>query len=188
MRPSRRQLDPRPRRTREALQSAFTLLALKMPFDDIRVDDILEASGVGRSTFYEHFSSKDALLAVTMDGAIAVLADVPTGNASPKRLEMLLAHFWENRALARRLFRGSGLRVIRNHLVLQVENRLARHAGDRLRLPRRLVARALADGMLSPIVSWLDGEAPCSPANLADALKRSSEASRAALVAAASRA
>jgi AcrR family transcriptional regulator len=41
-------LDPRRRRTREALQSAFTLLAQERRYHEIRIDDILQASGVSR--------------------------------------------------------------------------------------------------------------------------------------------
>lgn len=176
--------DPRRRRTREALQSAFTLLALRRRYHEIRIDDILKASGVSRSTFYEHFAGKDALLAASMDGPTSLLADMPIGKCSVQQMTVLLAHFWDNRALARSLFQGVALRVIRTALVRQVEARLERSRGTRLRLPRRLAAHALADGMFSPIVAWLSGEASCSPADLAAALIRSSEAMLASMVAA----
>ena len=169
-------LDPRRRRTRETLQSAFTLLAQQRRYHEIRIEDILQASGVSRSTFYEHFAGKDALLAASMDGALSLLAELPTGKASVPQVAALLAHFWDTRALARSLLQGAALRVIRNALVSQVEGRLGRAGGARLRLPRRLAAHALADGMFSPIVAWLSGEAASSPADLAAALAKSSEA------------
>lgn len=173
---ARHDLDPRRRRTREALQSAFTLLALQRRYHEIRIDDILKASGVSRSTFYEHFAGKDALLAASMDGPLSLLADMPTGKAGVQQVAVLLAHFWENRALARSLFQGAALRVIRNTLVAQIEARLKRSEAGRLRLPPRLAARALADGMFSPILAWLSGEASCSPVDLAEALQASSKA------------
>ena len=174
-------LDPRRRRTREALQSAFTVLAQQRRYHEIRIDDILQASGVSRSTFYEHFAGKDALLAASMDGALALLADLPTGRGSEQQVSALLAHFWDNRTLARSLFQGTALRVIRAALVCQVEARLAHSEGPGLRLPHRLAAHALADGMFSPIVAWLSGEAASSPDDLAAALARSSAAMLSAL-------
>ena len=174
-------LDPRRRRTRDALQSAFTVLAQQRRYHEIRIDDILQAAGVSRSTFYEHFAGKDALLAASMDDALALLATLPAGRGSEQHVAALLAHFWDKRALARSLFQGTALRVIRAALVRQVEARLARSEGSRLRLPRRLAAHGLADGMFSPIAAWLSGEAACSAGDLAAALADSSQAMLAGL-------
>lgn len=186
MRPSPHTSDPRRRRTREALQSAFIVLALQRRYDQIRIHDLLEASGVGRSTFHEHFAGKDALLCARMEGAISLLADVPTGKAGAPQVAVLLTHFWDNRDLARGLFQGSALRVIRNARISQVEGRLARRGGDRLRLPPRLAAHALADGLFSPIVAWLSGDASQRSDDLAVALGISPVATLASMVAASS--
>ena len=122
-------LDPRRRRTRESLQSAFTLLAQQRRYHEIRIDDILKASGVSRSTFYEHFAGKDALLAASMDGALSLLADLPAGKASVPQVAALLAHFWDNRALARSLLQGAARGGGRRARV--------RPGGDRRTNPRR---------------------------------------------------
>ena len=167
---NRQDLDPRRRRTREALHGAFVLLALERRYHEIRIDDILKASGVSRSTFYEHFAGKDALLASSMGGPISLLSGMPFGETDTRHVGALLEHFWEKRSLARGIFQGASLRVIRKALVAQVEDRLKQRDGRRLRLPRRLAAHALADGMFSPVVAWLAGEAPCAPADLAAAL------------------
>ncbi|MCL1633375.1 TetR/AcrR family transcriptional regulator [Luteimonas sp. SX5] len=181
MRQAPRDRDPRWLRTRDALQSAFALLALERRYHEIRIDDILQASGVGRSTFYEHFAGKDALLAASMEGPLSLLAGLPTGTSSAQQAAVLLEHFWDNRALARILLQGAALRVIRNALVLRIESGLKRSSESRLRLPHRLAAHALADGMFSPIVAWLSGEASCSPADLAAALQASSKATLAGM-------
>jgi AcrR family transcriptional regulator len=182
MRPARHDRDPRRSRTRDALQSAFILLALERRYHEIHINDILKASGVGRSTFYEHFTGKDALLAASMDDALSLLAGMPTGEADTRQVAGLHEHFWNNRTLARSLFQGTALRVIRNALVQRIEARLDRHNAGRLRLPPRLAAHALADGTFSPIVAWLSGQAPCSPADLAAALYTTSRATLASMI------
>ena len=174
-------IDPRRRKTRDALLSAFIVLALQQRYHEIRIDDILKASGISRSTFYEHFASKDALLAASMEGATSLLAGMPVGESSVQQVAVLLEHFWDNRALGRSLFQGAALRVIRNALVAQVEAGLKRHDGSGLRLPLRLAAHALADGMFSPILAWLSGEATCSPVDFAAALLETSKATLAGM-------
>lgn len=55
-------IDRRVQRTRTALYDALVALIRERPYDQIRVDDILERANVGRSTYYAHFRSKDDLL------------------------------------------------------------------------------------------------------------------------------
>lgn len=174
--------DPRRRRTREALVSAFMLLALHRRYHEIRVGDILEVSGIGRSTFYEHFAGKDAVLAASMGDALSRLAKMSTGETTVQQAAMLLAHFWSNRAMAPGVFQGAAYRVVRNALVGQVEDALKHRDAGRLRLPRRLAAHALADGVLSPIAAWLAGDAACTPVDLATALHDASRASLASML------
>ena len=164
-------LDPRQRRTRESLHSAFMLLATERRYHEIRINDILQVSGVSRSAFYEHFASKDALLTSCMDGAISLLAGMLQEESDSRQVEALLEHFWSKRTLARGILQGPPSRVIRNALVQRIEARIRQHGGKPSRIPQRLLAHALADSLLSPIVAWLAGEATCTPAALASALK-----------------
>jgi AcrR family transcriptional regulator len=66
--------DRRTARSRRAITSAFVALVLERRYDAIRVGDIVEKADVGRSTFYEHFRSKDDLLRQSMEGLLARIA------------------------------------------------------------------------------------------------------------------
>ena len=57
-----RNLDPRIRRTRLALQQALAKLLQEKEFDKISVQDITETATVNRATFYDHYTDKFALL------------------------------------------------------------------------------------------------------------------------------
>ncbi|MFV8819225.1 TetR/AcrR family transcriptional regulator [Haliea sp. E17] len=54
--------DPRIARTREALRLAMLELLERKPLEQVTISDIVTTAGVGKTTFFRHFSSKEALL------------------------------------------------------------------------------------------------------------------------------
>src|SRR5215470_10116470 len=53
--------DARVKRTRDALGDALIALMQEKPFEEVTVQQVLDRAGIGRSTFYEHFTGKDDL-------------------------------------------------------------------------------------------------------------------------------
>ncbi len=57
-----RKPDPRPARTKAILFEALMQLIQEKRWERIRVQDILDRTGIGRSTFYAHYDNKFDLL------------------------------------------------------------------------------------------------------------------------------
>ena len=68
--------DPRIRRTRQLLQQALATLLRTRDFDKLSVQEITDAAGVNRATFYAHYPDKFALLECMVAGRFhALLAE-----------------------------------------------------------------------------------------------------------------
>jgi AcrR family transcriptional regulator len=67
--------DPRIRRTRQLLQQALAQLLHTRDFDRLSVQEITDAAGVNRATFYAHYPDKFALLECMVAGRFHALLD-----------------------------------------------------------------------------------------------------------------
>ena len=94
------------RRTRAALVDAFNRLVLFGRKRRIGVADVIAEAKVGRSTFYEHFGSAEALHMQALAQPFGILADAAVGEGDEARLTGLLAHFWDYRGRARESLAG----------------------------------------------------------------------------------
>ena len=164
-------------RTRRAIVEAFNDLVLKRRQRRIGVRDVVAEAAVGRSTFYDHFPSAEALHMAALAGPFAMLADAAAGRGDPMQLERLLAHFWEYRQRARDTLGGRAGEQASRLLAELVEERLE----EGLSIQQRLAAQQLAAASLAPVRAWLLGEASSTPQLLAETLCRSGAALVAAL-------
>lgn len=151
--------DRRTRRTRRAISDALIGLISTRRYDAIRTADLIEAAGVGRSTYYEHFRNKDDVLISVIDPILIPLAAAATGRASRPALKAMLGHVWEKRGMARVLFEPPLLIKIQRKLAGMIEARMA-PTPDGPCIP--LTAMGAAAGQLAMLRMWLLGEVSCS--------------------------
>lgn len=170
--------------TRHELMAAFTRLVFANGFENVSVRKIASEADLARSTFYEHFSSKEDVLRACMSQFLGVIAECVRYAQIPELLPKVLDHLWENRRLTDAIFSGAARIILARTLGEMVEMHLRemKH-GERMALPYRLGAIHVAEGQLALVENWMRGRAYCTTAALGEALHRSSRASAEALLA-----
>lgn len=162
--------DRRVARTRAAINQAFLDLVAERPYDEISVADVIERANIGRSTFYQHFSNKDDLLAAVMEGGFLALSQAVGEGPHTKFLTDWLTIFWQNRRAQKILLLGPTRQFISRRLAERIEERLSRKPRA-APIPNALLAAQIAEGQLGLICAWVTGRTPASPEALAEAIK-----------------
>lgn len=159
-------MDRRQERTRHSLRQAFVALVAERRYEDIAVTDIVERANVGKSTFYEHFRSKDALLSALMDRMLRDLANAARGECEAGKLHFLMDHFWGNRRLGRVVFGKTLAPTIRRKLAAMIEQ-AGNGPPDGPPSPKSVMA---ASGQVGLLHAWLSGECVATPGEIAATL------------------
>lgn len=158
-------VDPRIARTRRSLQEALFELARERGLDEISVADIAERAGVNRSSFYQHYSDKDTLLADAIDAVVEEAgAEIPVlAEISPEPPAILVAylhHVEENAAVYARVFGEHGspialgrLRDRVQSIVIDAVAHSHKEAFDDI--PSDVLAAGLSGSVLGVLGVWL---------------------------------
>lgn len=158
-------MDPRIARTRQSLQQALFDLARERGLDEISVADIAERAGVNRSSFYQHYSDKDTLLADAIDAVVEEAgAEIPVlSEISPEPPAILveyLRHVEDNAAVYARVFGEHGspiaLARLRDRIQTIVIDAVASSHADAFGdIPSDVLAAGLSGSVLGVLDVWL---------------------------------
>jgi AcrR family transcriptional regulator len=163
---SMRKDDTRIRRTRMQLGTALLNLILEKPVRDVTVQDVLNRSGVGRSTFYLHYRDIDDLLVSQLDmfceAMSSRLSDQKDKSNRVMPVAELFAHIGYKNRLYRVLSDSGHVRdfydLAEGHFARGIERRLIESGRLKDVPPGELAARAaaLSGSMLALLRWWLD--------------------------------
>lgn len=160
-------LDRRATRTREACLTAFVELLLSRGYEEIGVGDVIDRADIARSTFYDHYTGKEDLLRACLYMPFTALADSVLPGATGAALAPTIAHFLEQRRVARALLTGQTRGILMRSLAEMIASRLP---DSRTGLPADLAAAMLAESQLGLLLHWLTGHDPVKPDSIAEAL------------------
>lgn len=140
------------------------MLAAHRGLDDITISDIAEQAGVNRSTFYQHYSDKETLLADAFDlvaeQAGAMLDGVdPTAERAPDVVVTFLAHIEAHADLYVRVFTepgyGAVLSRLREHIRAAIVTAVDRIDDVAVEVPVDVLAAGVAGTVVGVIGAWL---------------------------------
>lgn len=162
--------DARTRRTHRALSEALVSLMVAREFADIRVQDVLERAGIGRTTFYSHFRSKEDLLLSDTERFIGLLDRHFSSTASQSRrvapLGELAQHVGEYAAFAAALQRSGQGQDVWEIIIGEFARIIARRLDELgvafapTALPREVSARVYAAAAITLLEWWMDRNRP----------------------------
>lgn len=167
-----RKSDRRVERTQSALLQAFVGLVIEGNYRAITIGHIVDRANVGRSTFYEHFQTKDEILLASMGWMFSILAETIDPDAPPAELDNLVGHFWANRQLANIILAPPIEGKLRRALASRLEDCLG--AGSRGRTDPtsiKIAAVRIAAGQLGLLAAWTKGEVSANTASICDAIR-----------------
>jgi AcrR family transcriptional regulator len=155
--------DERAVRTRKQLDMAFVELLHRRAYGNIRVSDIAKRAGVGRATFYAHYSSKDELLQSQFERIVAPMLAITPNHACLLDVSAFLAHVKGMPRIYKALVgseAGAGPRIMRNCFEKRVNQALGQRGGgspsDGPALQRAIVARTVASSLLAALECWAE--------------------------------
>ncbi|MCP5024652.1 MAG: TetR family transcriptional regulator [Actinomycetia bacterium] len=166
---SEKQLDPRVVRTRALLTEALYELIQERRWDKIRVQDILDRTGISRSAFYAHFDNKYDLLVGTIP-ELQVLIGTP-GQEEPD-LVPLFEHVDEMAVILKPLFSQPILSEITDSIHRHLVTAWRDYLSDQIGPDDWVVAEYLAGALGSVLASYVkdhrgDGPEPVAASFLA---------------------
>jgi AcrR family transcriptional regulator len=167
----------RAQRTRALMLATMYQLALEKDYRDITVQDLLDRSGIARSTFYAHFRDKEDLLVAGYEvmGAPSVKRHLGRGGARVV-LDVcgwLFVATREHAALTTSLMGGASREIVLAHLenllIIQVRAHLKRQGAYPGNEPRvEIAVRSLVGGLLALWLWWVRQDYPCAPEDISE--------------------
>jgi len=180
-------MDRRVARTQALLQQAHLWLILEKGYEAATAEDICRAANVGRSTFYAHYASKEALKRSGLEQLRKELVEhharvpPPPKDSKPPVLGFgipMFEHARDHIELYRALVGGSGgaiaLGAIRQILsdLLRAELAATSTGAAVNAVPRELVIEYIVGAYMAVMTWWLDGSAKLSPQRMDEMFRR----------------
>lgn len=175
-------MDPRAAHTQSLLRAAILSLASERAITDVTVMDIITLAGVNRSSFYQHFNSREELLADALEHIETEMAhaDEPViiidVTRPPAELVRFMHHFADHATLYRGVFGPHGSALVTSRVRARIQALV--RAGMEISparfdefggvsavdpLPLNIAAAGTSGALLGVIEAWLQQDPRPAP-------------------------
>ncbi|RRH96026.1 TetR/AcrR family transcriptional regulator [Mesorhizobium tamadayense] len=168
-------IDRRVARTRALLQDAIIALIPERGYAAITVDDICRKANVGRSTFYTHYTDKDALRSATLEAHLRSLSrerlskDERTGSRLFEFSLPMFEHAQAFRSLHHALLASSGDTIhdqMRERIQRSVRAELGGKRIGETGVSAEFAVQFISGAFLAVLGWWLSTDTKLSPAQV----------------------
>ncbi|MBR6788378.1 MAG: TetR/AcrR family transcriptional regulator [Clostridia bacterium] len=185
-------MDRRKIKTKKAITEAFNTLITKKRYEKISIQNIIDEADVGRSTFYEHFGTKDDLLRSRCHELFEHIfsqndekttnhefSNCPfdplskefiNANALKKIFTHILYHFLQEKKIIKGILYGESKDIFLGYLRKYLADVLNRIELSKTDLPRDFLTNHIAGSFIEATKWWADGNFLISPINLGEYL------------------
>jgi probable dihydroxyacetone kinase regulator len=156
----------KPELTKELMAKTLKELMKRKPLDKISVQEIVEACGLNRKTFYYHFRDKQALVSWIFDHDYASLTDLNQDNST---IDELVEHLYNNQEFYIAALTSNAQNNLREHLFKIVNDAITDNIsfllGTNVMSPKKtsMIAHYFSHAMVGSIMEWAKGGMKTSP-------------------------
>ena len=159
-------MDRRQQKTRKAVFDALGRLLQDKAFYDITVQDILDEANIGRSTYYDHFQSRDDLLKAMCDDLFAHISAAAKDHGDDLRglFVHILGHLGDEKESTLAVLLSPSRSLLLNHLKEEISPVLAGMGREGLE------AEVVTYAFIGTVDWWIDHRDSCTPEQAVDRL------------------
>lgn len=156
----------KPELTKQLLATTLKQLMRRIPLDKISVQEIVDACGLNRKTFYYHFQDKQALVCWIFDREYASLTDLNHDNTI---IDELIAHLYANKDFYVAALTSKAQNNLQEHMFKVVYDGIIQKihlilGDDRLATAEmKMIANYFAHALMGSISEWARGGMKSSP-------------------------
>jgi len=158
-------MDLRKEKTIKRIKDGFKELIQRMDYSSITIQDILDISYIGRTTFYMHYKSKDEVLKSIVDDIFIHVLNPKIEQTHSFGDESFLAiinhtllHFKEDKDLLKAILKGESNDIFLNRLRLHLDSLISErmmpyYKAENIR--EDIVLNHLSSSLLEIIIWWI---------------------------------
>lgn len=162
--------DRRVQKTREAIYAAFLKLLNAKGYDRMTVQDVIDLANVGRSTFYAHYASKEALLEQLCQELFHHLFHQQQEIGFEDYVKHILGHFRENKdSVASLLLAKEPYFLLKLSVELEHDvypQLMATYVPQKVGLPEAFVKQFIISSFIETLTWWLHQRQPITEGEL----------------------
>ncbi len=171
-------MDRRQIKTRKSIIKAFDELLIKSNYNSITIQQIIDKANIGRSTFYSHFETKDALLISICTEIFEHIfnsklpEEIENSSNDLKtnltlQLSHILFHLKDDGIDIKNILKSESQQIFLSHFRIHIENLFSNYIKkEPTKIPKDFMLNFLVESFISTASWWLISNSQYTPSEI----------------------